>query len=175
MLSAAQRRIDEEFMRTIVRFTARTLETSSPVPFGALIVETATGKSLMRAVNAVRRENDPSSHAEVRTVRKAAKKLKAISLKGYTMYTTCEPCPMCMANALWAGLDRVVYGATIADASRHCKQIYVPAREVARRSDMECRVDGPVLRDACYALFTHPNMLKVFASWNPKPATKVAR
>jgi tRNA(Arg) A34 adenosine deaminase TadA len=164
-----QEATDELRMAELVRFTSRTLETTRPVPFGALIVDTATGKTLMRAVNAVRMENDPSSHAELRTVRKAARKLKSPSLKGYTMYTTCEPCPMCMANALWAGLDRVVYGATIADANKHCKQIRVPAREVARRSDMVCVVNGPVLRKACYDLFTHPNMLKVFASWNPKP------
>ncbi len=155
-------------MAALVRFTARTLESASPVPFGALIVNTASGELLMRAVNAVRRENDPSSHAELRTVRKATRKLKKASLAGYTMYTTCEPCPMCMANALWAGLDRVVYGATIEDANRHCRQIHVPARELAQRSDMACVVDGPVLRDDCYKLFTHPNMLKVFASWNPK-------
>jgi tRNA(Arg) A34 adenosine deaminase TadA len=165
---ARERDVDERFMAEIVRFTARTLETESPVPFGALIVETATGKTLMRAVNAVRKENDPSSHAEVRTVRKAAKRLGRPSLQGYTMYTTCEPCPMCMANALWAGLDRVVFGATIEDAGRHCRQIHVAAKEIVRRSDMSCVVEGPVLRDACYALFTHPNMLKVFASWNPK-------
>ena len=155
-------------MASLVRFTARTLETASPVPFGALIVNTSTGERLMRAVNAVRRENDPSSHAELRTVRRATRKLKTPSLKGYTLYTTCEPCPMCMANALWAGLDRVVFGATIEDASRHCRQIHVPAREVAERSDMACVVDGPVLREDCYKLFTHPNMLKVFATWNPK-------
>lgn len=163
-----QRQLDEQRMAELVRFTARTLETTSPVPFGALIVNTKTGETLMRAVNAVRKENDPSSHAEVRTVRKATRKLKNTSLKGYTMYTTCEPCPMCMANALWAGLDRVVFGATIKDASKHCKQIYVPARELLRRSDMECVVDGPVLRKECYELFTHPNMLKVFAMWTPK-------
>jgi tRNA(Arg) A34 adenosine deaminase TadA len=160
--------LDEQRMAALVRFTARTLESASPVPFGALIVNTASGELLMRAVNAVRRENDPSSHAELRTVRKATRKLKKASLAGYTMYTTCEPCPMCMANALWAGLDRVVYGATIEDANRHCRQIHVPARELAQRSDMACVVDGPVLRDDCYKLFTHPNMLKVFASWNPK-------
>jgi len=165
---ASQKKLDEARMAELVRFTARTLATASPVPFGALIVDTATGELLMRAVNAVRRENDPSSHAELRTVRKAARRLKSASLTGYTLYTTCEPCPMCMANALWAGLDRVVFGATIADANRHCKQIRIPAKEVARRSDMACRVDGPVLREECYKLFTHPNMLKVFASWNPK-------
>jgi len=168
-------------MAALIRFTARTLETASPVPFGALIVETASGKPLIRAVNAVRSENDPSSHAELRTVRKATRKLKSISLKGYTMYTTCEPCPMCMANALWAGLDRVVFGATIADANRHCRQIRIPAREVVRRSDMTCAIAGPVLRKDCNELFTHPNMQKVFASWNPvakplsKPAPRPAR
>jgi tRNA(Arg) A34 adenosine deaminase TadA len=153
-------------MQALVRFTARTLSTPRPVPFGALIVDTATGLPLTRAVNAVRAENDPSSHAELRTVRKAARKLRTPFLKGYTLYTTCEPCPMCMANALWAGLDRVVYGATIADANRHCLQIHIDAKEVVRRSDMHCIVDGPLLRDLCYSLFTHPNMQKAFRTWS---------
>ncbi len=72
---------------------------------------------------------------------------------------------MCMSTALWAGLDRVVYGATIADANRHCDQIQIPATEVEARSDMTCVVEGPVLRDKCYALFTHPNMLRAFRTW----------
>ena len=165
-----QREVDERHMAALIRFTARTLETPSPVPFGALIVDTASSKPLIRAVNAVRLENDPSSHAEVRTVRKACRRIKSPSLTGYTMYTTCEPCPMCMSNALWAGLDRVVYAATIEDANQHCRQIHIPSREVVRRSDMSCEVAGPVLRDEAYALFTHPNMLAVFATWNPKSA-----
>ena len=160
---------DRLLMEGLIRFTARTLETASPVPFGALIVATATGKPLVRAVNAVRTENDPSSHAELRTVRKATRRLGTPSLKGYTLYTTCEPCPMCMANALWAGLDRVVYGATIADANRHCRQIHVSARELTRRSDMQCRITGPIQQALCNTLFDHPNMQKVFATWNPKP------
>jgi len=153
-------------MRALYRFTARTMNTPRPVPFGALIVHTRTGKPLMRATNAVMREHDPSSHAEVRTVRLACKKLKRPSLAGYTMYSTCEPCPMCMANALWARLDRVVYGATIADANRHTLQIRIPAREVARRADMPCEVEGPVLRELCVTLFTHPNMQKAFRTWS---------
>src|ERR1700681_4554069 len=158
--------LDEERMREIYLFTARTLETSRPVPFGALIVNTRTGQRLMQATNAVARENDPSSHAEVRTVRLACKKLKRPSLAGYTMYSTCEPCPMCMANALWARLDRVVFGATIEDANRYTMQIHISATEVARRADMVCDVDGPVLRDLCNTLFTHPNMQKAFRTWS---------
>jgi tRNA(Arg) A34 adenosine deaminase TadA len=160
--------LDEERIRAVFHFTARTMNTAHPAPFGALIVNTKTGERLMRGTNAVMRENDPSSHAEVRTVRLACKKLKRPSLAGYTMYSTCEPCPMCMANALWAKLDRVVFGATIADANRHCLQIHIPAKEVAQRADMTCIVEGPVLRELCYTLFTHPNMLKAFRTWSSR-------
>jgi tRNA(adenine34) deaminase len=163
---------DEERMAELVAFTAETLETARPVPFGALIVNSKTGERLLRAVNAVAIESDPSSHAELRAVRLACKKLKQVSLAGYTMYTTCEPCPMCMANALWARLDRVVFGATIADASKHCLQIHIPAKAVSARSDMPCVVEGPVLRKQCYALFTHPNMIAAFALWANRKSAK---
>ena len=158
--------VDEERMREIYEFTARSLKTARPVPFGGLIVNTRTGERLMRATNAVMVENDPSAHGETRTVRLACKKLKRPSLAGFTMYSTCEPCAMCMANALWAQLDRVVYGATIEDANRYVLQIHIPAKEVARRSDMRCIVDGPVLRELCNTLFTHPNMQKAFRTWS---------
>ena len=163
-----QTELDERRMAALAAFTARSLETARPVPFGCSIVHTKSGKTLFRALNAVAREFDPSSHAEVRAIRLAAKKLKDVSLAGYTLYTTCEPCPMCMSAALWAGVDRVVYGATIEDANRHCRQIHIGSREVAERSDMPCPVVGPVLRERCYALFTHPNMLRAFDSWSTR-------
>jgi tRNA(Arg) A34 adenosine deaminase TadA len=165
-------RTDTARMDEVIRFTARTLLTNSPVPFGALIVDTKTGAPLVKAVNSVRKENDPSCHAELRTVRLACKKLKSPSLRGYTMYSTCEPCPMCMANLLWAGIDRIVYGATIADANKHCRQIRVPAAEVARRSDMQCIVDGPLQRASANTLFDHPNMQRVFKLWGGGTAAK---
>lgn len=153
-------------MRELFHFTNRTMSTPRPTPFGALIVNTKTGRRLMRATNAVMPENDPSSHAELRTVRLACKKLKRTSLRGFTMYSTCEPCPMCMANVLWSGLDRVVYGATIADANRHCLQIRISAKKMPRLSDMQCAVKGPVLRELCNSLFTHPTMLRAFQTWS---------
>jgi len=160
--------VDLERMAAIAAYTARSLRTASPRPFGASIVHTKSGKLLLRALNAVRQEFDPSAHAEVRAIRLATKRLKLLSLAGYTLYTTCEPCPMCMSAALWAGVERVVYGATIEDANRHCNQIQIPATEVAKRSDMSCVVDGPILRDECYALFTHPQMLRAFHLWSTR-------
>jgi len=156
---------DSREMTALVAFTARSLETESPRPFGASIVDSKTGKPLLRALNAVAQEIDPSSHAEVRAIRKATRKLKKLSLAGYTLYTTCEPCPMCMSAALWAEIDRVVYGATIEDANRHCRQIRISAVEVGARSDMNCEILGPFLRPECYALFTHPRMLRAFRLW----------
>jgi tRNA(adenine34) deaminase len=159
---------DEAHLTALVAYTARSFETAHPVCFGALIVDSKSGETLMRGRNAVARENDPSAHAEVRTVRLACKKRKSFSLAGYTLYSTCEPCPMCMANALWAGLDRVVFGATIEDANQFCRQIQIPATEVAERSDMQCIVNGPVLRELCNTLFTDPRMQAAFATWGTR-------
>jgi len=164
--SQAASALDEKRMRELAAWTALTMETPNPVPFGADIVHSQTGESLLRASNAVGPEHDPSAHAEVRTIRLACKKINAYSLKGYTLYTTCEPCPMCMGCALWAGLDRVVFGATISDAARFGAQIEISAAEVVKRSDMKCIVVGPVERDACLALFTNPNMQETFKRWN---------
>jgi tRNA(adenine34) deaminase len=156
---------DRKRMAELVAYTQRSMRTRAPKPFGAAIVATRSGRLLLRALNAVAQECDPSAHAETRAIRLATKKLGRASLKGYTLYSTCEPCPMCMSAALWAGLDRLVYGATIDDANRHCNQIHIPATEVASRSDMRCVVEGPLLREECYALFTHPNMLRAFRTW----------
>ncbi|HXO34992.1 MAG TPA: nucleoside deaminase [Candidatus Acidoferrales bacterium] len=157
--------IDRERMRSVAAFTAETLSTDHPMPFGADIVSTATGKRLMRAVNRVGPDHDPSAHAETLTIRLACAKLGSGSLKGYTLYTTCEPCAMCMACALWSGLDRLIFGATIADAGRFVSQIRIPAKEVARRTDLQCVVAGPVEREVCVKLFTDPRMQKAFAIW----------
>jgi tRNA(Arg) A34 adenosine deaminase TadA len=157
--------IDRERMRSVAAFTADTLSTDHPMPFGADIVSTATGERLMRAVNRVGPDHDPSAHAETLAIRLACAKLAKGSLKGYTLYTTCEPCPMCMACALWSDLDRLVFGATIADASRFVSQITIPAKEVARRTDLHCMVAGPVEREVCVKLFTDPRMQKAFAMW----------
>lgn len=156
---------DLEQMQSLVEFTRARLGTEAQSPFGSSVVETETGRLVLRRLNAVRKENDPSSHAEVRTMRAACKRLKKPSLAGHTLYTTCEPCPMCMAMALWSGVDRVVFGATIADASKHCAQIYVSAKQLQQRSDMDCRVEGPVARASCIALFEDPRMVEAMSLW----------
>jgi tRNA(Arg) A34 adenosine deaminase TadA len=157
--------LDAERMRSLIAFTMLTMDTPYPVPYGAEIFDTNSGESLMRATNRVGEDHDPSAHGEIVTIRLACAKLKSGRLKGHTLYTTCEPCPMCMACCLWAGLDRVVYGATIEDAARFGHQIMISSAEVARRTDLHCEVVGPVERERALDLFTNPAMQAQFKKW----------
>lgn len=85
-------------------------------PFGAAIVK--NGKLVAVAHNTVLASHDPSGHAEVNALRKAAKKLGTHDLKGCVVYSTCEPCPMCFSAIHWANCDGIIYGAGISDAKK---------------------------------------------------------
>jgi guanine deaminase len=83
-------------------------------PFGALIMR--RGKVVARAHNEVIKTNDPTAHAEIVAIRAASARLKTFDLSECEIYTTCEPCPMCLAAILWARIPRVYYGCTRRDA-----------------------------------------------------------
>lgn len=121
-------------------------------PFGAVIVK--DGAVVAATHNTVWRDNDPTAHAEVNCIRRAAAVLKRINLSGCEMYSTCEPCPMCLAAIHWSKIDRVVYGATIADAAGagFC-ELHVDARDLARLGRSPLKVESGVLRDECADLF----------------------
>jgi guanine deaminase len=85
-------------------------------PFGCVIVR--DGKVIARGVNRVTQTNDPTAHAEVVAIREACQALGDFQLAGCEVYTSCEPCPMCMAAIYWARPDRVYFAATKADAAR---------------------------------------------------------
>src|SRR5262245_14130760 len=98
-------------------------------PFGAVVV--SDGKVVAAAHNTVWLDTDPTAHAEINAIRQAATVLGSIALHGCTMYTTCEPCPMCLAAIHWAKIGRVVYGASIADAAAGgFTELRVPAKEL---------------------------------------------
>lgn len=83
-------------------------------PFGAIVVK--DGKIIAEAANRVTPENDPTAHAEILAIRSAAKKLKSWDLEGCEIYTSCEPCPMCLGAIYWSHIDRVYFAATHDDA-----------------------------------------------------------
>lgn len=83
-------------------------------PFGAVIVR--DGILVAKGSNCVTLNNDPTAHAEVSAIRKACKKLHAFDLSGCEIYTSCEPCPMCLSAIYWAHIDKIYYGCTKTDA-----------------------------------------------------------
>lgn len=84
-------------------------------PFGACIAR--DGDLVAAAHNTVWRDGDSTAHAEVNAIREACRALGTIDLRGCTLYTTCEPCPMCFSASHWAGIGRIVFGAGIVDAA----------------------------------------------------------
>ena len=85
-------------------------------PFGAIVVR--AGVVIGAGQNRVTRDNDPTAHAEVMAIRAACQTIGTFSLAGATVYTSCEPCPLCLAACLWARVDRVVFAADRTDAAR---------------------------------------------------------
>ena len=85
-------------------------------PFGAVIVK--DNKIIAEGFNTVTSTKDPTSHAEIVAIRSACKELNNFTLKGYDLYTTCEPCPMCLSAIYWARIDKVYYANTRKDAQK---------------------------------------------------------
>jgi tRNA(Arg) A34 adenosine deaminase TadA len=105
-----------EFLRRAIALATANVASARGGPFGAVIVR--SGKIVGEGANSVTATNDPTAHAEVNAIRAAAKTLGTFTLAGCELYTSCEPCPMCLAAAYWARLDAVYYGASAADAAR---------------------------------------------------------
>jgi tRNA(Arg) A34 adenosine deaminase TadA len=121
-------------------------------PFGAVIV--LDEKVVAAAHNTVWRDGDPTAHAEVNAIRQAAGRLRRIDLAGCAMFTTCEPCPMCLAAIHWSKIGRVVYGASIADAAAYgFSELHVGAKQLAEMGGSRLRVELGPYRDECRALF----------------------
>ena len=105
---------DEQMMREAIRLADTSVERGGG-PFGAVVVK--EGVIVAGSTNSVTLDNDPTAHAEVKAIREACRKLGTFSLKGCTIYTSCEPCPMCLAAIYWAGIDRIYYANTRKDAA----------------------------------------------------------
>lgn len=96
-----------KFMKKAIRLSIANVEKGNGGPFGAVIVK--DGKVIARGVNNVTSTNDPTAHAEVVAIRKACKTLKTYQLTGCEIYTSCEPCPMCLAAIYWARPDKIFF------------------------------------------------------------------
>ena len=103
----------QDFMREAIALAVESVAAGGG-PFGAVVVK--DGRIVSRGSNRVTLANDPTAHAEVNAIRQAAATLGTFDLSGCELYTSCEPCPMCLGAIYWAHIDKVYYGCTKADA-----------------------------------------------------------
>ena len=146
------------FMRAAIRLSFQMMRRGAGGPFGAVVVK--NGKIVGRGWNQVTSGNDPTAHAEIVALRAACKRLKTFHLDGCELYTSCEPCPMCLSAIYWAHIDKIYYGNTRRDAAKIAFDDALIYREVAlpigrRRLSMK-------------QLLRH-EALKAFAEWQRKP------
>jgi guanine deaminase len=150
--------MEEKFMREAIALSLAKMRANCGGPFGAIVVR--KGKIVGRGWNRVTSDNDPTAHAEISAIRAACKKLKTFQLDDCELYTSCEPCPMCLAAIYWARFQKVFYANTRKDAA-------------AIQFD-----DAFIYREVCQPIarrkipmrqLLRADALKVFAEWKAKP------
>lgn len=152
---------DSQWMQLAIE-TARQGMDRGQSPFGAAIVR--DDQLIVAAHNLVLETTDITAHAEVMAIRAACRKLQAIHLRGCTIYSTCEPCPMCFSAIHWADMDRIVYGATISDAAgAGFNELHVSNEQMKQIGRSRVVIDAGTMRQECAALF---------AEWVARPDRK---
>ncbi len=148
---------DEQFMRMAVEKALEGVE-QGQTPFGACIVR--GGEVVACEHNTVWAQTDITAHAEVTAIRRACLSLGTIDLSGCTIYSTCEPCPMCFSAIHWARIERIVYGASIADAHQAgFNELWISNQQMKHLGRSPVKVESGVLLSAC---------LEVFRRWNER-------
>lgn len=138
---------NEEFMRIAIKEAKK-----ADFPYGAVIVK--KGKVIARAGTAGAKSTDPTAHAEVTAIRKACKKLNSKTLVGCTLYSTCEPCPMCFAAMWWAKIETLVFGMSLKDSNRLSgPEINMSCTVLNRQGGNRIKVLGGLLKRECLGLF----------------------
>jgi tRNA(Arg) A34 adenosine deaminase TadA len=150
--------VKEKFMREAIHLSLQQVRHGKGGPFGAIVVR--DGKVVGRGCNQVTLANDPTAHAEIVAIRAACKRLGMFRLDGCVLYTSCEPCPMCLSAIYWARLGQVYYANTRRDAAKIDFDDDFIYREVAlsiRRRKLRMK---QLLREEA---------LVAFAEWQRKP------
>ncbi|MDB4902499.1 MAG: nucleoside deaminase [Mucilaginibacter sp.] len=110
-----ENQVHEKFMRMAIELSESNVRAGQGGPFGAVIVK--DGIVLVKSANKVIQENDPTAHAEISAIRLACQKLGTYNLSGCEIYTSCEPCPMCLGAIYWAHIDKIYYANSKEDAA----------------------------------------------------------
>jgi tRNA(Arg) A34 adenosine deaminase TadA len=150
--------MNEEFMREAIRISVERMRANEGGPFGAVLVR--EGRIIARGWNRVTSTNDPTAHAEVTAIREACRALGDFKLTGCELYSSCEPCPMCLAAIYWARVDRLYFAAGRRDAADAGFDDDFLYREVPLPPEERSLPTKQLLR---------PEAVAAFAEWKAKP------
>jgi guanine deaminase len=143
--------MDNPFMARAIQLSIENVYSGRGGPFGAVVVK--DGAIVGEAANQVTSTNDPTAHAEVLAIRAACKKLGSFELVGCEIYTSCEPCPMCLGAIYWARLARIYFGNADADASKIGFDDSVIYREIAQPHSQRKIPTIQIMREEALAAF----------------------
>jgi tRNA(Arg) A34 adenosine deaminase TadA len=144
---------DKELIRLCFQLAKEAKEIGDGA-FGALVID-ESGEIIARAGNTTTSENSVTYHAEINAIQQAEYNRGKGKLKGCTLYSSAEPCPMCASAIVWSGLSRVVYGVSIsATQEAGIDQIDLESRTIFNKSKHELRVTGPVLQGEGLKVFS---------------------
>jgi guanine deaminase len=150
--------MDKAFMLRAIQLSIENVRSELGGPFGAVIVK--DNRIVAEAVNQVTLTKDPTAHAEVLAIRQACQKLGVFELKDCELYTSCEPCPMCLGAIYWARLSRVYYGNLAEDAAQAGFDDSLIYREIARPHSERAI---PMVQ------MLHEEALAAFRAWKDMP------
>lgn len=139
------------FMRIAIRLSEQNVKKALGGPFGAVIVK--DGKLIAKSANKVSLKNDPTAHAEISAIRIACKKLASFDLSGCVIYTSCEPCPMCLSAIYWAHIDKIYYANTKQDAAGIGFDDQFIYQEISRSSNKRKLKSERILRNEASKAF----------------------
>lgn len=147
-----------EFLRRAIQLATENVTSGRGGPFGAVVVR--DGRIIAEGANQVTATNDPTAHAEVTVLRKAAHALNAFDLSGCEIYSSCEPCPMCLAACYWSRVDAIYFAAGSADAARAGFDDAFLYAEMRKHSSHRRLPSAQFLRDEAW---------QSFAAWVASP------
>jgi guanine deaminase len=150
--------MEEQFMKRAIELALENVRSGRGGPFGVVIVK--GGQVLAEGANSVTSSNDPTAHAEIVAIRQACRKLNTFQLDGCEIYSSCEPCPMCVGAIYWARAARVFYGASAGDAAVAQFDDAVIFREIAQPARLRRIPMTQAMRDEA---------LVAFRAWMEKP------
>ncbi|MFT4771719.1 MAG: tRNA(Arg) A34 adenosine deaminase TadA [Cryomorphaceae bacterium] len=148
---------DQKFMRRAIELARKGMNKNAGGPFGCVVVK--DGKIISEGYNRVTSKNDPTAHAEVVAIRKACKKLGSFQLEDCTVYTSCEPCPMCLGAIYWSRPKKVFYACSRSDAAA------IEFDDQVIYDELELKIED---RQIPFNQILREEAVKVFNDWTTK-------